>query len=99
MGTDDNKIPACVCTAHPPGEDRRKWMIVAECTSEFVTFCCKRCSEITHTAVVQVRTIGRGREKARYEIEQQRRQMDPRLRAMLERRKRGGVSIKEEQPQ
>ena len=70
-------------------------MFIAECDSDKVVFCCKRCSEITHTAVIQVRTLARARDKARYEVAQQRRQMDPRLVKMLEQRKRGRVRYKE----
>jgi hypothetical protein len=87
----DDKIPACVCTAHPKGEDRLKYMFVAECTNEFVTFCCKRCSEITHTAVVQVRTLKYAREKAAYEVAKKREGLDPKLIAMLNARTRGRV--------
>jgi len=93
----DSTIPACVCTAHPRGEDRSKYMFVAECTSEMVVFCCRRCSEIMHEAVIQVRTLGNTKERARWMAQQQRRQMDPRLRQMLMARKRGGVRVKEEQ--
>jgi hypothetical protein len=90
-----DSIPACVCSIHPKGEDRSKYMFVAECTSQFVVFCCRRCSEISHEAVIQVRTLRSARDKARYEVAQQRRQMDPRLLRMLEQRKRGRVRYKE----
>ena len=90
-------IPACVCTAHPSGEDRSKHMYVAECTSEFVTFCCKRCTEITHTAVVQVRTLKNAREKAQYEVQQRRKTMDPKLLKMLHARTKGRVNYRREE--
>ena len=90
-----NTIPPCVCSAHPRGEDRTKYMFIAECTADHVVFCCKRCSEIMHEAVIQVRTLARARDKARYEVAQQRRQMDPRLVEMLNARKRGRVRYKE----
>ena len=91
----DDKIPACVCTAHPPGDDRRKYMRVAECNSEFVTFCCQRCTEITGVATVQVRTLKYARERAAYIVRQQRQSLDPRVMRMLAARKRGGATIKE----
>jgi hypothetical protein len=84
-------IPPCACAGHPRGEDRTKYMFVAECTNQFVVFCCKRCSEIIHEAVIQVVMLKHARDKAKYEIEQQRRQMDPRLVKMLNARKRGRV--------
>ena len=93
----DDKIPACVCTAHPPGTDRRRWMVVAECTPEMVVFACRRCSEITHTAVIQVRTLGSTRDRARYLAAQDRRQMPPGLRRMLAARKRGGMRVQEQE--
>jgi hypothetical protein len=92
----DDTIPECRCTAHPAGTDKKRWMIVAECTSDVVVFCCKRCSEITHTAVIQVRTLGNTRDRARYKAAEERRQMDPRLLKMLMARKRGGTRIREE---
>ena len=64
-------MPPCVCTAHPSGTNRREWMFVAEENTEFVVFCCRRCSEITRTPVIQVRTLdrlqGRVREQNRSE--------------------------------
>jgi hypothetical protein len=90
-----NDIPACACTAHPHGEDKRKYMHAVEETPNYVVWCCRRCTEITHTAVIQVRTLKRGREQAQHAIAQQRRQMDPRLVRMLEQRKRGRVRYKE----
>ena len=94
----DRDIPACQCTAHPKGDDRRRYMFIAECTSDRVVFCCRRCSEIMHEAVIQVRTLGSTRDRARYEAQQQRKQMDPRLLKMLLARKRGGVRVREEEP-
>lgn len=64
MTCDD--IPACVCDAHPAGDDKRKYMVVAEENAERVVFCCRRCTEITGTPVIQVRTTPRGRERASY---------------------------------
>ena len=90
-----NDIPACACTAHPRGEDKRKYMHAVEETPNYVVWCCRRCTEITHTAVIQVRTLKRGRDEARHRIAEQRRQMDPRLLRMLEQRKRGRVRYKE----
>src|SRR5580704_7857505 len=91
-----DSIPACVCTAHPRGDDRSKYMFVAECTSEMVVFCCRRCSEIMHEAVIQVRTLGNTKERARWMAQQQRKQMTPELQRMLMARKRGGVRVREE---
>jgi hypothetical protein len=91
----DDRIPSCVCTAHPKGEDRLKYMFVAECTNEFVTFCCKRCSEITHTAVVQVRTLKYAREKGAYEVAQKRKGMSPELLKLLHARTKGRIRMHE----
>jgi hypothetical protein len=93
---DQSSIPACACTAHPSGDDRKKYMVAVEETQDQVVWCCRRCTEITHTAVIQVRTLKRAREKARHEIAEQRRTMDPRLIQMLNRRKRGGLQLREE---
>jgi hypothetical protein len=91
-----DETPACVCTAHPVGEDRRKWMVIAECTSEFVVFCCRRCSEITKVAVIQVQTFGNLRKKAVYEARMQRQRMDPELLKMIVARRRGRVKYRRE---
>ncbi len=94
MTPDD--MPACVSTAHPSGDDRKKYMVVAEETPDMVVFCCRRCTEITHTAVIQVRTLGATRDRARYLSQQERRQMSPNLLRMLQARKRGGVRVEKE---
>lgn len=88
-------IPACVCSAHPPGDDRKKFMVAVEEDSDKVVWCCRRCTEITHVAVIQVRTLPRGIARARYVTDEQRRHMDPRLLRMLMARKRGGVRVRE----
>jgi hypothetical protein len=93
-----SEYPPCACSIHPGGEDRRKYMFVAECSQDYVVFCCKRCSEIAREAVIQVRALKHARDKAQYEIEQQRRQLPPELLRMLLTRKRGGVRVREEQP-
>lgn len=90
------EVPACACTAHPAGDDKKKYMVAVEETQDQVVWCCRRCTEITHTAVIQVRTLPRGKEVARHSIAEQRRQMDPRLMKMLNARKRGGMRIREE---
>ena len=90
-----DEIPACVCSAHPAGDDKKKYMVVAEETRDHVVFACRRCSEITGTAVIQVRTLAYAREKARYEIREQRRDLDPKLMRMLNARKRGGLRLEE----
>jgi hypothetical protein len=90
-----DKIPECACTAHPRGEDKRKYMVAVEETQFHVVWCCKRCTEITHTAVIQVRTLAKGKARAQHAIAEQRRQMDPRLLRMLNARKRGRVRYKE----
>ncbi len=94
MTPDD--IPACVCTAHPRGDDLRKYMVAVEETRERVVWCCRRCTEITGTAVIQVRTLAYARDRARYAVAQQRRTMDPRLLRMLAARKRGGIRVRKE---
>lgn len=94
MTPDD--YPPCACTLHPSGTDRRQWMFVAECNTEVVVFCCKRCSEIAREAVIQVRTLKHAREKAKYEVEQQRRSMPPELLRMLMSRRKGRVRMSEE---
>ena len=92
----ESDIPACACTAHPKGDDLKKYMVAVEETSEQVVWCCRRCTEITHTAVIQVRTLKRGKDKARHAISEQRKNLDPRLIQMLNRRKRGGLKVREE---
>lgn len=92
-----NKIPECRCTAHPHGEDRTRWMFVAECTPEFVVFCCKRCSEIMRSAVIQVRTLGNTRERAKWLAQQQREKLPPEVLKMLKQRKRGRVMYHREE--
>lgn len=92
-----DEMPACVCTAHPKGDDRKKYMVAVEETQDQVVFCCRRCTEITHTAVIQVRTLKRARDKARYEVSQQRKGLDPKLIAMLNARKRGGLKLREKE--
>ena len=94
MTPDD--YPPCVCSIHPRGEDRRKYMFVAECSADAVVFCCKRCSEMAREAVIQVRTLKHARDKAKYEIEQQRRYLPPELLKMLMARRRGRVRVREE---
>lgn len=94
MTSDD--IPACACSAHPRGDDLRKYMVAVEETPDHVVWCCRRCTEIAHTPVIQVRTLRRGREKAQHAIAEQRRAMDPRLLRMLMARKRGGTTIRKE---
>lgn len=84
--------PACVCSLHPPHEDRRKYMFVAEC-SDVVVFCCRRCSEIARDAVIQVRTLKHARDKAKWKVEQQRRHLPPELLKMLISRQRGRVKV------
>jgi len=71
-------------------------MFVAECTSDVVVFCCKRCSEIMHEAVIQVRTLGPTRDRAKYEAALAHRQLSPELQRMLATRKRGGMRIHKE---
>lgn len=90
-----DEVPSCACTAHPAGDDKKKYMLAVEEDAEKVVWCCRRCTEITHTAVIQVRTLKRGREKAQYAIAEQRRNLDPGLIAMLNRRKRGGMKVRE----
>jgi hypothetical protein len=92
-------LPDCACTAHPPGTDKKRWMIVAEETSDMVVFCCKRCSEITKTAVIQVRTLGNTRNRAVYEEAERRKRMDPKLLKMLMARKRPRVRYRREDEQ
>jgi hypothetical protein len=92
----EDDIPSCACTAHPKGDDLKKYMVAVEETQEQVVWCCRRCTEITHTAVIQVRTLKKGRERAQHAIAEQRRNLDPRLIQMLNRRKRGGLSVQEQ---
>ncbi len=91
-----DKTPACRCVGHPDGYDKKKYMRAVEETADHVVWCCTLCTELEHTAVIQVVTLPRGKAKARYEIAQQRRSMDPRLLRMLHQRKRGGVRVSEE---
>jgi hypothetical protein len=91
-----DEMPACRCTAHPAGDDRKKYMVIAECTSDFVVFCCKRCSEITKVAVIQVQTFGNLKKKAQYEAMQKRQRMDPELLRMIMARRRGRVRYRRE---
>lgn len=86
-----SEYPPCACSIHPSGEDKRKYMYVAECTQEFVVFCCKRCSEMARTAVIQVRTLKSTRDKAKYLAEQDRKSLPPQVRAMLNKRVKGRV--------
>jgi|SRR5271170_1664967 len=88
-------IPSCACTAHPKEDDRKKYMVVVEETKDQVVWCCRRCTEICHTAVIQVRSLKRSVEKAKYAISEERRNLDPRLIAMLNKRRRGGLRLKE----
>jgi len=97
MTPDD--IPSCVCTAHPKGDDLKKYMVVVEETPEHVVWCCQRCTEISHVSTIQVRTLKRGREKAAHAVAERRRTMDPRLLRMLHARKRGGMTIREMEDQ
>lgn len=90
-----DQMPACQCSAHPSGDDRKRYMAVVEETRDHVVFCCRRCSEITHTAVIQVRTLKYARERARHTVSEQRRDLDPRLIRMMNARKRGGMAIRE----
>ncbi len=90
-----DQMPPCVCTAHPPGTDRRKWMKVAEERKEFVVFTCTRCTEITRTAVIQVRSLS-NQDAARHAVGEQRKRMDPRLLRMIQERKRGRVKYRRE---
>ena len=92
-----DEMPSCACNAHPAGEDKKKYMYVAECTRDFVVLCCKRCTEITRTPVIQVRTFGQLREKAVWEARQQRQRMDPELLRMIHERRRGRVRYKREE--
>jgi hypothetical protein len=92
-----DQMPACVCTAHPHGDDRKKYMIVAEETPDMVVFCCKRCSEITKTAVIQVRTMGNTRARAVWQEAEKRKRMDPKLLKMLMARKRPRVRYHREE--
>lgn len=94
MTPDD--VPSCACSAHPTGDDKKKYMVAVEETADQVVWCCRRCTEITHTAVIQVRTLPRGQAVARHSIAEQRRAMDPRLLKMLAARKRGGMRVREE---
>jgi hypothetical protein len=93
MTPDD--IPECACSAHPSGDDKKKYMVVAEETNTMIVWCCRRCTEITHTAVIQVRTLRRGREMAQHAIAEQRRAMDPRLLRLLMERKRGRIRYRD----
>jgi len=70
-------------------------MVAVEETKDHVVFCCRRCTEITHVAVIQVRTLKYGKEKAAYQVAQQRKNMDPKLLEMLMSRKRGAVRYRE----
>ena len=72
-------------------------MFVAECTPEFVVFCCKRCSEIMRSAVIQVRTLGNTRERAKWLAQQQREKLPPGVLQMLKQRKRGRVMYHREE--
>jgi hypothetical protein len=95
MTSDD--IPACACSAHPPEDDRKKYMLAVEEDAEKIVWCCRRCTEITHVAVIQVRTLPRGVARARYVTDEQRRRMDPQLLRMLMARKRGRVRYQREE--
>jgi hypothetical protein len=90
----EDDIPQCACTAHPAGDDRRKYMVAVEEDATKVVWCCRRCTEITHTAVIQVRTLRRGREMAQHRIAEQRRNLDPRLVELLNRRVRGRTRLR-----
>jgi len=96
MTNDD--IPACACSAHPRGDDRKRYMVAVEEDSEKVVWCCRRCTEITHVAVIQVRTLPRGVARARHVVDEQRRHMDPPLLRLLMARKRGRVRLPEGGP-
>jgi hypothetical protein len=89
-------IPACVCTAHPAGDDRRKYMKAVEESASHVVWCCVRCTEITHTAVIQVRTFGPMREMARAVVRKQRAQLPPEVLRLLEARKKPRIKYRRE---
>jgi len=91
----EDDIPSCACTAHPKGDDKKRYMVAVEEDAEKVVWCCRRCTEITGTAVIQVRTLKRGRLKAQHQIAEQRKGLDPKLIEMLNRRKRGGMRVRE----
>ena len=90
-----DQMPACVCDAHPAGDDRKKYMYVAEERPEFVVFACKRCTEITRTPVIQVRSLS-NRDMAQHQVKHQRKQMDPKLLRMIHERKRGRILYRRE---
>lgn len=56
-------IPLCRSEAHPP-DHRRNTMRVAEETAEWVSFICTECHSL------QVRTLDRGKQRARYSLQQ-----------------------------
>lgn len=66
MAFSEDKIPACRCTAHPSGEDKRKWMKVVKTTDDHVVWCCTRCTEIAKVPTIQVFVLPKGKEKAQY---------------------------------
>jgi hypothetical protein len=65
MFTED-RIPECRSSAHPLHTNKRQWMVVIREDREFVVWCCRRCSEITHSYAIQVQVLPPGQERARY---------------------------------
>jgi len=62
----EDKVPACRCTAHPPHEDKKKYMYVAKEESDYVVWCCKRCTEISKVPTIQVSYLPKGVAKAAF---------------------------------
>lgn len=86
-------VPSCACTAHPKGDDKKKFMVAVEETQEHVVWCCRRCTEITRTAVIQVRTLPKGKARAKYQVDEKRRNIDPRLLELLHKRTKGRINM------
>jgi hypothetical protein len=62
----EDVVPPCRSSAHPLHTDRRQWMEVIKEDAEYVVWCCRRCSEITGNAAIQVRVLPRGQARAAY---------------------------------
>ena len=66
MAFAEDRIPACRCTAHPMHEDRRRYMVVVREERDYVVWCCRRCTEISHVSTIQVQILAYGKARARY---------------------------------
>ena len=59
-------VPECRSSAHPPHTDKRRWMKPVRETDTYVVWTCQRCSEIAHSAAIQVRMMPKGWRRAQW---------------------------------